>query len=60
LILLSNIWGFILLPVITINGLILSMISLHMDDFTISSDSPDSLSTIATALKNKFEMTDDG
>jgi hypothetical protein len=36
------------------------MISLHVDDFTISSDSDGLHLTIATALCSKFEMTDDG
>ena len=42
------------------NEEMLSIISLHVDDFTISSDSAAQLASIASALSNKFEMTDDG
>lgn len=42
------------------NGDSLSLISLHVDDFTISSDSDVQLAAIAKALSTKFEMTDDG
>jgi hypothetical protein len=36
------------------------MISLHVDDFTISSDLQTTLDGIGKALAGKFEMTDDG
>ena len=36
------------------------MISLHVNDFTISSDLQTTLDGIGKALAGKFEMTDDG
>jgi hypothetical protein len=42
------------------DGDCLSMISLHVDDFTISSDEQNVLDGIGKSLANKFEMTDDG
>ena len=38
----------------------LSLISLHVDDFTISSDCPSILDSIGKALSKQFTMTDDG
>jgi len=39
---------------------ILSLISLHVDDFTISSDCARILTDVGKALSEKFTMTDDG